>query len=84
MREKATEAVVFLSSPLDRMSTRCTAAPVCWFTKGYSLDCSTMRNVAEYVRNEFAKKCIHIPAISFDGLWHNISVRDATNRPLTN
>ncbi|KAH3739771.1 hypothetical protein DPMN_046458 [Dreissena polymorpha] len=42
-----------------------------------------MRNVAEHVLNEFAKKCIHIPAISFDGLWHNLSVRDATNRPLT-
>jgi hypothetical protein len=67
-REKATEAVVFLCSTLDRsINTKSVTAPVCWLTKGYSLDWNTMRRIAEHVLNVCHDAEIHIPAISFDG-----------------
>ncbi|KAH3717370.1 hypothetical protein DPMN_060156 [Dreissena polymorpha] len=84
LREKATEVVVFLCSTIERCNTsKCLTASVCWFTKGYSLDCSTMRTIAEHVMNECKKAGIHIPAVSFDGQWHVLSVRDDNDKPLT-
>lgn len=84
-REPATEAVVFLCCDLDREwggnAVRC--APVCWFPKGYSLDTETMRKVMEHVLDECKTSGLHVPAISFDGQWHNISVRTLDNEPLT-
>ncbi|KAH3864844.1 hypothetical protein DPMN_027873 [Dreissena polymorpha] len=69
---------------MERCNTsKCLTAPVCWFTKGYSLDCSTMRMIAEHVMNECKKAGIHIPAVSFDGQWHVLSVRDDNDKPLT-
>lgn len=84
-REKASEVVVFLSCDLDRKweESKIRCAPICWFTKGYSLDTETMRQILEGVLDACFKERMHVPAISFDGQWHNIAVRDSTGVPLT-
>ena len=84
-RIPATEAVVFLCCDLDRKWGKDTAhsVPVCWFPKGYSLDTITMRNILEPVLDTCKQAKIHVPAISFDGQWHNIAVRDVNEKPLT-
>ncbi|KAH3847300.1 hypothetical protein DPMN_089620 [Dreissena polymorpha] len=42
-----------------------------------------MRTIAEHVMNECRNAGIHIPAVSFDGQWHVLSVRDDNDKPLT-
>ncbi|KAH3724879.1 hypothetical protein DPMN_050706 [Dreissena polymorpha] len=42
-----------------------------------------MKRIAEHVLNVCHDAEIHIPAISFDGKWHLLAVRDANNKPLT-
>ncbi|WAR15461.1 LOW QUALITY PROTEIN: hypothetical protein MAR_005566 [Mya arenaria] len=74
---KATEAVVFICCDIDRewwsISIRC--APVCWLTKGYSLSTGTMSNILQEVLNNCKISGLRVPAISFDGQWHDIAVR---------
>ena len=84
-RIKATEAVVFICSDLDRKLSKHPLrwAPICWFPKGYSLNTETMRSIYEKVMNECHRKGLHVPAVSFDGQWHNIAVRSVQNKPLT-
>ena len=84
-REKASEAMVFLCCGLDRIWEKNTLrnAPVCWFPKGYSLSNETLRKVAENVHNTCHKACIHLPAESFHGQWHNLVVRSIDGKPLT-
>ncbi|MEW8546432.1 MAG: YqaJ viral recombinase family protein, partial [Candidatus Thiodiazotropha sp.] len=84
-REKATEAVVFICCDLDREWSKHSLrwAPISWFPKGYSLKTDTMRKIYESVMAECNKKGLHVPAISFDGQWHNIAVRSCDNKPLT-
>ncbi|XP_052233224.1 uncharacterized protein LOC127846086 [Dreissena polymorpha] len=84
-RERATEAVVFLCTDLDRnwKKEELKCAPVAWFPKGYSLKTTTMRTIAEHVHNMCHDAGIHVPCQSFDGQWHNIIVRSLTNSPLT-
>ncbi|KAH3784521.1 hypothetical protein DPMN_162478 [Dreissena polymorpha] len=84
-RERATEAVVFLCTDLDRnwKKEELKCAPVAWFPKGYSLKTTTMRTIAEHVHNMCHDAGIHVPCQSFDGQWHNIVVRSLTNSPLT-
>ena len=62
-------------------TVRC--APIGWFPKGYSLDTGTMRKIVETVLDECKSSGLHVPAISFDGQWHNICVRTSENQPLT-
>lgn len=84
LREKATEAIVFLCSTMERgNSANSVTAPVCWFTRGYSLDSGTMRNIANHVSDACNKIGLHIPATSFDGQWHVLAVRDEHDKPLT-
>ncbi|WAR15144.1 hypothetical protein MAR_005249, partial [Mya arenaria] len=84
-RQRASESVVFICADLNRSWNKsiCLSAPVSWFTKGYSLDTKTMRNIAEKVYNQCHDAGLHIPCQSFDGQWHNIVTRSADNRPLT-
>ena len=84
-REKATEAVVFLCSDLDRCYNKSALrwAPINWFPKGYSLTSEVMREIMESVLNECKERGLHVPAISFDGQWHNISTRSLHGEPLT-
>ena len=84
-REKGSEAVVFLSCDLDRRwdENKIRCAPICWFTKGYSLDTETMRRILEAVLNACFMEGMHVPAISFDEQWHNIAVRESNGLPLT-
>ena len=84
-REKASVAVVFLACDLDRKweESKIRCVPVCWFTKVYSLDTETMRHILEAVLDACFKEGMHVPAISFDGLWHNIAVKDKDGAPLT-
>ena len=83
LRIKATEAVVFILADLDRswqMNTiRC--SPIA--PKGYSLDCETMRRIAEEVHTRCTNNGIHVPCQSFDGQWHTLVVRSVTGAPLT-
>ncbi|KAH3697092.1 hypothetical protein DPMN_084577 [Dreissena polymorpha] len=84
-RERATEAVVFLVSDLDRSWDKENVkwSPVAWFPKGYSLTTGTMRSIAEDVHDRCYEQTIHIPCSSFDGQWHGIVVRTKTGQPLT-
>ena len=84
-REKASEAMVFLVSDLDRNWSKNPLrwAPVCWFPKGYSLTTETLRNLLEHVQTLCKEAGLHIPAISFDGQWHNVAVRGIDNQPMT-
>jgi hypothetical protein len=84
-RQPATEAVVFLCCDLDRewRDNTIRSAPVCWFPKGYSLDTETMVRILETVLCVCQSYGLHIPAISYDGQWHNICVRDLSGEPLT-
>jgi hypothetical protein len=84
-RIPATEAVVFLCCDLDRKweEDRAHSVPVCWFPKGGSLDTSTMRKIVECVMNSCKEKGLYVPALSFDGQWHCIAIRDETEAPLT-
>ena len=85
LRQKATEAIVFLCSDLDRIYEKSSLrwTPINWFPKGYSLSTDVMRKIMENVLNECKKHGVHVPAISFDGQWHNISTRSVHNDPLT-
>ncbi|CAG2221722.1 unnamed protein product [Mytilus edulis] len=84
-RQKASEAIVFLCCDLDRNWSKNPFrwAPVCWFPKGYSISTVTVRKVLEQVHTECHKAGIHIPAVSFDGQWHNIVTRSASGKPIT-
>ncbi|KAJ8309057.1 hypothetical protein KUTeg_013931 [Tegillarca granosa] len=84
-REKASEAMVFLCSDLDRNWAKDSLrwSPVCWFPKGPSLTSETLRKIVEKVHDDCHSAVIHIPAESFDGQWHNIVVRTFCNKPLT-
>ena len=80
--------MVFLCCDLDREwgkeNIRC--GPICWFPKypkGCSLDTNTMRKVLESVLDKCAAAGLHVPAISFDGQWHNICVRYINGKPFT-
>ncbi|KAH3754241.1 hypothetical protein DPMN_188905 [Dreissena polymorpha] len=85
LREKASEAVVFLLADLDRgwqkNAVRC--SPIAWFLKGYSLDCETMRFIAEEVHTRCTQTGINVPCQSFDGQWHPLDVRSLDGQPLT-
>ncbi|KAH3882766.1 hypothetical protein DPMN_006711 [Dreissena polymorpha] len=85
LREKASEAVVFLLADLDRgwqkNAVRC--SPIAWFPKGYSLDCETMRFIAEEVHTRCTQTGINVPCQSFDGQWHPLVVRSLDGQPLT-
>ncbi|XP_060581747.1 uncharacterized protein LOC132738297 [Ruditapes philippinarum] len=85
LRQKATEAMVFLCCDLDRAWAveKVRWSPVCWFPKGYSLTTETVRKIMEKVLDECKSVGIHVPACSFDGQWHNIGVRTCTGKPLT-
>ena len=84
-RQKASEAMVFLVSDIDRNWSKNPLrwAPVCWFPKGYSLTTETLRNLLEHVQTSCQEAGLHIPAISFDGQWHNVAVRGIDNKPMT-
>ena len=84
-RQKASEAMVFLVADLDRNWSKNPLrwAPVCWFPKGYSLTTETLRNLLEHVQTLCQEAGLHIPAISFDGQWHNVAVRGIDNKPMT-
>jgi hypothetical protein len=84
-REKATEAVVFLECDRDRTWSKNPFrwAPINWFPKGYSLNGETMRKILTSVQNKCYQRGVHVPAISFDGQWHNFAVRSQGNHPLT-
>ena len=77
--------MVFSCCDLDREwgkdNIRC--GPICWFPKGFSSDTNTMRKVLESVLDKCAASGLHVPAIHFDGQWHNICVRDINGKPLT-
>jgi hypothetical protein len=42
-----------------------------------------MRKIYQQVHTSCHNSGIHIPAVSFDGQWHNIAVRSVDKKPLT-
>ena len=85
LRQKASEALVFLCCDLDRTWNKDELrwSPVCWCPKGYSLSTETLRKLLEKVHDECFAAGIHVPAVSFDGQWHNVVVRSVKWKPLT-
>ena len=84
-RCKASEAVVFLCSDLNRTWNKNTIrwSPIVWFPKCYSLKTETMRLIDEEVLDACFAAGLHVPATSFDGQWHNVAVRSFEGKPLT-
>lgn len=81
----ASEILMFILSDLDRMfhPEQPHAFPVCYGMKGYSLKTETLRNMIFHVLDEWHRRDMHVPVISFDGQWYRLLVRDSNGRPLT-
>lgn len=84
-RQLANEVLVFLISDLDRIHKREQqySVPVAYAFKGYSLQCSVMRQMIIDVIRKCFDIGLYIPALSFDGQWAKIAVRSKCDAPLT-
>ena len=84
-RKFASQVVVYLLADLDRLwkPEEPHAVPVMFYYRGYSLSMDIARQLTTYCRTECTKRGIDVVAISSDGEFINLMVRDEQNRPLT-
>ena len=80
-RRKATEILMFVLSDTDRMYSpnNCSALPIAYYMKGYSLDVKTMCKLVNIIRDYLKGENIDTLSKSMDGQWINLIIKGHNN-----
>ena len=85
LRTPAKEVVVAVISDMDRIkkAEQVHAIPIAYGLSGYSLPVASIRGLVTELLEICYNKGIYVCALSSDGQFYQMSVRDAENKPLT-